>query len=84
MWKVSPPRSRVAAYYMAGTLVYRDMGHPDGPSSVPSYRRRCKRLFPATGHPLGESTTAHFLLELTPLSSGTRVRQNAEAEDPDL
>jgi hypothetical protein len=46
------PRRTTGAYYrLNGDLAYRELGHPDGPSSTPWFVIRSGRVYPAEGHP---------------------------------
>jgi hypothetical protein len=51
-WRVVPSRtpSSPAIYYVNGDRVYRDSGHPDGPSSVPYMRLTRRWVFPGEGY----------------------------------
>ena len=55
-----PRHSAAPMFYVNGSRVYRDEGHPDGPSSVPYYVITRRSVRPAEGHPGGADDRIHW------------------------
>ena len=83
-----PPRDKgPASFYVNNGKVYRDEGHPDGPSSVPYYVVRSSYVYPAEGYPSGPEDRIHYRVRhLREHGRRTRVVRNASfgAEGFDL
>jgi hypothetical protein len=45
----APTGNSAPHYYLNGSRVFRDWGHPDGPSSIPYFRIRGHKVYPAEG-----------------------------------
>lgn len=52
-----------ALYRLNGHLAYRESDHPDGPSSVPWFVIRSRRVYPAEGHPEAMSGAPWYVVE---------------------
>jgi hypothetical protein len=80
-----PPSQPVdPLFYVNDGRVYRDEGHPDGPSSVPWYVITAGRVYPAEGYPTGAADRIHY--EVKPIRSvgrHVRVRPNPSFGEAD-
>lgn len=58
------PRTAGGAFYrLNGNLAFRELGHPDGPSSVPWFVIRRSRVYPAEGHPESANGGPRYVVE---------------------
>lgn len=57
------PRLREPLYYLNGNRVYRSLGHPEGPSSIPWLAIRGRSVYPAEGYPGGPSERPLYRIE---------------------
>jgi hypothetical protein len=51
-------------YWLNGNLVYRALGHPDGPSSVPWFVIRSGSVYPGEGYPEGPGGRPRYRVEV--------------------
>lgn len=70
------PRNVGDAYYrLNGNLAYRELGHPEGPSSIPWLVVRRGRVYPAEGHRESARGAARYVVErMTRKEVGPTIR----------
>jgi hypothetical protein len=69
-----PPRGVNPHFSVDACGVVREWGHPDGPSSIPHYVLRNRRLYPGEGHPTGPSQVPAFAVRGAPVRRPDRAK----------
>jgi hypothetical protein len=76
-----PVRQGPPHFHVNGNNVYRDWGHPEGPSSVPALLIRGRRVYAGEGAPAGATNVAEYLIEPWSQSGrGVRIRRVIDLE----
>jgi hypothetical protein len=83
--RTGPPSKLGEPYfYVNGERVYRDEGHPEGPSSVPWYLVKRSRVYPSEGYPTGSSDRPHFEIRaIRAKGVAPTVRRNPDYRSPE-
>jgi hypothetical protein len=82
--RVPPKDVGAARFYVKDGKVYRDQGHPDGPSSIPYYIVRTSYVYPAEGYPSGPDDRIRYRVRhFHEQGRGIRVARNVSFGDRD-